>query len=60
VQAFAMFGDKSKAIELCVNRFDADTKSAFIELYKKMEEPEQVVAAPVDPKAAAPETEIPF
>lgn len=37
VNAFAMFGDKLKAIQLCVNRFDADTKQAFIDLYTKVD-----------------------
>ncbi len=37
VNAFAMFGDKTKAIELCVSRFDADTKQAFIDLYGKVD-----------------------
>lgn len=37
VNAFAMFGSRSKAIELCVNRFDSDTKSAFLDLYKKVD-----------------------
>jgi len=38
VNAFAMFGSRSKAIELCVNRFDSDTKSAFLDLYKKVDD----------------------
>jgi len=37
VNAYAMFNDRVKAIELCVNRFDEDTKSAFIELYNKVD-----------------------
>lgn len=37
VNAFAMFGTRNKAIELCVNRFDTDTKSAFLDLYKKVD-----------------------
>ena len=37
VNAYAMFGDKTKAIELCVSRFDADTKQAFIDLYSKLD-----------------------
>lgn len=49
VQAFAMFKDKMKAITLCVNRFDAETKGAFIELYTKMHEEEQP-AAPAEEK----------
>lgn len=37
VNAFAMFNSRAKAIELCVNRFDSDTKSAFLDLYKKVD-----------------------
>lgn len=37
VNAYAMFGSRSKAIELCVNRFDSDTKSAFLDLYNKVD-----------------------
>ena len=29
IQAYNIFGDKTKAIEVCVNRFDDDTKQAF-------------------------------
>ena len=38
VKAFAMFGDRLKAIQLCVNRFDTDTKTAFVDLYTKVDE----------------------
>lgn len=37
VQSFAIFNDKMKAIQLCVNRFDEDTKEAFIDLYTKVD-----------------------
>ncbi len=37
VNAFAVFGDKQKAVQLCVNRFDEDTKQAFIDLYTKVD-----------------------
>jgi hypothetical protein len=38
-EAYAIFGqNKVKAIELCLNRFDVDTKNAFMELYKKVDE----------------------
>jgi MoxR-like ATPase len=37
VQTFAIFNDKKKAIELCVNRFDADTRAAFVDLYEKID-----------------------
>ena len=37
VQAYAIFGNKMKAIELCTNRFDEDTKSSFVDLYTKVD-----------------------
>ena len=33
IQSFSIFKDRKKSIELCVNRFDTDTKQAFIDLY---------------------------
>jgi hypothetical protein len=36
-QTFSVFGDKMKAIDLCISRFDADTKSAFLDLYTKID-----------------------
>jgi len=37
VNAYAMFKDKLKAVQLCVNRFDEDTKAAFVDLYTKVD-----------------------
>jgi len=37
VKAYAIFKDKSKAIELCVSRFDEDTKDSFLDLYSKID-----------------------
>jgi len=36
--AFAIFGDRMKSIEMCVNRFDEDTKTSFLDLYSKVDE----------------------
>jgi len=36
-QAYKLFGDKMKAIELCVSRFDSETKMAFLDLYSKVD-----------------------
>ena len=36
-KAFAIFGDKSKSIELCCARFDSDTKESFLDLYSKID-----------------------
>ena len=35
--AFAIFGDRLKAVELCISRFDEDTKLAFKDLYEKVD-----------------------
>ena len=37
VKAYAIFGDKMEAIELCVARFDDDTKESFLDLYTKID-----------------------
>ena len=37
IKAYMIFKSKSKAIEVCVNRFDDDTKQAFTELYDKVD-----------------------
>jgi hypothetical protein len=37
VRAYSIFNDKAKAIQVCVNRFDDETKQAFLELYDKID-----------------------
>tara|TARA_B100001250_G_scaffold130682_1_gene111454 strand:- start:28128 stop:29318 length:1191 start_codon:yes stop_codon:yes gene_type:complete len=37
-KAFSMFTDKLKSIEVCLARFDDDTKAAFLDLYTKVDE----------------------
>ena len=37
VKAFAIFGDKMKSIQMCVARFDDDTKESFMDLYTKID-----------------------
>jgi len=37
VKAYAIFKDKMTAIEMCVARFDDDTKESFIDLYTKVD-----------------------
>jgi hypothetical protein len=36
-KAYKIFGEKMKAIELCVARFDEDTKMSFLDLYTKID-----------------------
>jgi len=37
IRAFAIWNDRLKAIKVCVNRFDDETKQSFIELYDKID-----------------------
>ncbi len=37
VKAYSIFKDKVKAIDLCVARFDDDTKESFLNLYSKID-----------------------
>ena len=37
VKAYSIFADKAKAIQVCINRFDDETKQAFLELYDKVD-----------------------
>lgn len=37
VKTFGIFGDKTKAIKYCLNRFDADTSATFFDLYTKVD-----------------------
>jgi hypothetical protein len=37
IRAYSIFKDKAKAIQVCVNRFDDETKTAFLELYDKID-----------------------
>jgi len=37
IRAYSIFKDKAKAIEVCVNRFDDETKQAFLQLYDKVD-----------------------
>ena len=37
IRAMSIFNDKAKAIEVCVNRFDDETKQSFMELYDKVD-----------------------
>jgi hypothetical protein len=42
VEAFVIFKSKMKAIEMCTNRFDVDTKTSFMDLYSKVDGGEDV------------------
>jgi len=37
IRAYSIFQDKAKAIQVCINRFDDETKQSFLELYDKFD-----------------------
>ena len=58
-KAYKIFGDRMKAINLCVSRFDTETKEAFLDLYSKVDEKAKQPPEPEN-KPILPNQEIPF
>ena len=52
-KAYEIFGDKMKAITMCLNRFDTETKEAFIDLYSKCD---AEVVSPANTQSSITET----
>lgn len=57
-KTYGVFGDKMKSIQLCLNRFDEDTKASFLDLYTKIDAPPQQALAV--PTADTKGEEMPF
>ena len=60
VRAYAIFKKREKAVELCCNRFDTATKTAFIDLYEKVANPAPEVPATPEVAATPASDEVPF
>jgi MoxR-like ATPase len=56
-KAYTIFGDRMRAIELCVSRFDTETKTAFLDLYSKVDAD---VLPPSNTTTQTVATEVPF
>ena len=48
INAYCIFADKAKAIEVCLNRFDDETKESFMELYDKVDVDFQMPESDID------------
>jgi MoxR-like ATPase len=60
-KAYSIFGDRKKAIELCLNRFDSETKAGFLDLYTKVDaEAPSANTAPADVASHPMDDDIPF
>ena len=63
IGAFCIFGNKMKAIEMCVARFDTETKDSFLDLYTKVDagvSVEDIMASDNDEDEEENEEEIDF
>jgi MoxR-like ATPase len=62
-KTYSVFGDKMKAITLCLNRFDDDTKISFTDLYTKVDagaNTESIMAQTAEPQVEEVKEESPF
>ncbi len=61
-KSYGVYGDRIKAIEKCLNRFDEDTKMSFLDLYAKLNEEVKPadIAANTGVIATEVDKEIPF
>jgi cobaltochelatase CobS len=59
-EAYTIFGDKMDAIQYCINRFDGETKTSFLDLYTKIDAGIDPTAAPVETAEVKTEEEMPF
>lgn len=58
VRAYEIFKDRKKSIDLCISRFDADTKKSFSDLYTKIDAEVAATAAKIDKLLTRDEVEI--
>ena len=61
VKTYGIFGNKLKAIQFCLNRFDTDTKVTFLDLYTKIDAgatPETI--SQTEEPTPDPSVEVPF
>lgn len=58
-QTFGVFGNRVKAIQLCLNRFDEDTKTSFMDLYTKVDADAVEPVKPAEAEVKSSE-EVPF
>ena len=59
-KAYKIFNDRMKAIELCVARFDSETKAAFLDLYTKVDAKVEIEPTPLEQAVQQMDQEVPF
>ena len=59
VKAFSIFRDRLQSINMCISRFEPETRDAFLDLYTKIDAG-TIKAEDAAPTDAAPQPEVPF
>ena len=59
-RTYGIFGDRTKAIEMCISRFDEDTRVSFVDLYTKVDSKAPASTILDDAKAEIEEQQVPF
>jgi len=59
-KTYGIYGDRMKAISLCLNRFDTDTKVSFLDLYSKLDADVKKEEIPVSTVTNPYTEEVPF
>jgi hypothetical protein len=59
-EAYTIFNNKMDAIQYCINRFDGETKSSFLDLYTKIDAGIDPTAQPAQPEVKESGEEVPF
>ena len=57
VKTHSVFNDRAKSIELCINRFDSETKTAFLDLYTKIDESAEPIGQETETNISEPTNE---
>ena len=57
VKTHSVFNDRAKSIELCINRFDSETKTAFLDLYTKIDESAEPIGQETELNISEPSNE---
>lgn len=57
IRAYAIFKDERKAVELCCNRFDPETKDAFMKVFDAVHNKEEEPDPNAEPEKSAPSAE---
>ena len=51
IRAYSIFGNKEKAVQICLNRFDEETKESFWSLYTKLDDTVDTSKTVFDPNS---------